>query len=481
MKVSLIGHAAILVETRGCAILSDPWWQGPCFGAQWWVHPQPDLTPLEARTPDYIYISHGHADHLHPGTLRRLPKSATVLVSDALDIAEPIRAMGFPVIELPERTPVEIAPDVRVEITPTHGDDTLMVIDDGTERLANLNDALHAAPQHVQDAFIAELTTRYGRFDYVFCGYGVASHFPVCYVVPGNDREAMAAARQSWFNHRWSEIVAGLAPRIGVPFAADVAFLEDDLAWSNEVIHNTERPTDVFRARFPDVETQVIDAAPGLVLEDGRVTREVLFRPVDTAALFQERPRDVAAANKFSAPSRAQVEDLAESFRATVERCGAYLREFDGDYAFLIRLRQCDHGITLRKQGRTLTVETVAADAAADCDIVYTTRYAYLRRSLSERYGHEVLFVGSGGIFTYRRREDALRDLHRELQVVLRQRDEPPRSRYGDQPKALYTLKRMVKGMVGARDPGADLYALRRWLVPARESERRDAAPPAAE
>src|SRR6266478_3576154 len=81
MKITLIGHAAILVETRGLRILSDPWWQGPCFGAQWWPHPKPWLEPLSEAPPDFIYLSHGHADHFHPGTMRRMPKTAKVLVS----------------------------------------------------------------------------------------------------------------------------------------------------------------------------------------------------------------------------------------------------------------------------------------------------------------------------------------------------------------------------------------------------------------
>ena len=39
MKISFVGHASILVEANGIGILSDPWWQGPCFGVQWWIYP----------------------------------------------------------------------------------------------------------------------------------------------------------------------------------------------------------------------------------------------------------------------------------------------------------------------------------------------------------------------------------------------------------------------------------------------------------
>ena len=52
MKIDFIGHAAILVETKGLRILADPWWQGPCFGNQWWIYPRPSLSCLEHRPVD---------------------------------------------------------------------------------------------------------------------------------------------------------------------------------------------------------------------------------------------------------------------------------------------------------------------------------------------------------------------------------------------------------------------------------------------
>lgn len=88
VKIDSIGHAAILIEANGLRVLSDPWWAGPCFGSQWWQYPKAYLAPIEAAAPDYIYISHGHADHLDNGTLSRLPKTAKCLVSSTSDMGE---------------------------------------------------------------------------------------------------------------------------------------------------------------------------------------------------------------------------------------------------------------------------------------------------------------------------------------------------------------------------------------------------------
>lgn len=51
---------------------------------------------------------------------------------------------------------------------------------------------------------------------------------------------------------------------------------------------------------------------------------------------------------------------------------------------------------------------------------MYTTRLQNLRNSLAERYGNEILFAGSGGIFEYADRAAASRNLHRKFQVLPR-------------------------------------------------------------
>src|ERR1700730_16464716 len=137
MKITFIAHASLLVETQGLSILSDPWWKGPCFGTQWWVYPRPPLAPLEARPPDYIYISHGHHDHFHPSTLRALPRTAKVLVAKGFDIAPSIRKMGFEVLEVAEQQEFELGRGVRIRIMPTCGGDSLMAVSDGEEICVN--------------------------------------------------------------------------------------------------------------------------------------------------------------------------------------------------------------------------------------------------------------------------------------------------------------------------------------------------------
>ena len=462
MKITVIGHASILIETRGLRILSDPWWNGPCFGAQWWLYPPAYTEPIAAGV-DYIYVSHGHHDHLHPGTLKTLDRKAICLVSRRIDIAESLRELGFQVIELDDDKALDLAPGVRCRVIETVASDTLFTLDDGERVCVNLNDALHSTSAEVQRRFVGLLRSLHPRIDYLFCGYGVASHFPNCYDIPGIDREATAARRQAHFNRRWADIVAALSPKFAFPFAADVALLESDLIWTNEPTHNSERPTDVYIAQHPQSSTTVIDAAAGFSIEDDQIVRNALRRPLSLARLRDEYARNIERANTYGAVAPEVFDEVLRLVAANVDRCLSYLQEYRGDYRFLLQFRNFPDAIAIVKRGRSIEVSRTAAAAPGPWNVTYVTRLHYVRWSFNSRFGHEILFVGSGGIFRYADPADARRNLHRELAVVLVPRDRSPASRYGDNSPLLYRLKRIVNRFLG-RQP-KDLYDLGTWVT----------------
>jgi len=463
MKITAIGHAALLVEAAGVSILSDPWWRGPCFGAQWWNHP-PARADLAAAQPlDYIYISHGHHDHLHPGTLRGLDRRAKVIVADGLNLGEPLRALGFDVIEAADGQSLDLGHGVSCRVMRTHGDDTLMAISDGQETCVNLNDSLHSAPAEVQQAFVQRLRTLYPVIDYVFCGYGVASHFPNCYEIPGKDRVATAALRQRHFNRSWARLIDALSPRFGFPFAADVVFLEHDLAWVNEPTHNVERPTEAFRALHPGSPVRVIDIAPGFIIEHGAVASPVLREPVRDEHLRSACAESIERANRHGSVADADVDEVLTLVGQNLDAARAYLASFDADYRFLIEFHNSAQGIEVVKHGSRIDARRVPVTPASrhGYDVTYRTRLAYLKRSYTEPFGDEILFVGSGGIFSYRDAALARRNLHRELKFLLTRQAHPvpPRPR----PGFVSLAKRAAKRVLGRE--GEDLYDLGAWTV----------------
>jgi hypothetical protein len=464
MKITFIGHASLLVEAGGLTMLSDPWWRGPCFGAQWWTYPLPSLDSLNQKHVDFIYISHGHHDHFHAPTLRTLARDAKVLLSKEIGLADSVRDIGFAVTALGDGEEYALGGNVKCRIMRTHGQDTLMAISDGAETCLNLNDALHSAPKDVQERFIARLRALYPRIDYVFCGYGLASHFPNCYFIPGKNRELTAAKRQQYFNGQWAHIISGLAPTHGFPFAADVVLFEQDLQWANEPVHNGERPIASFARLYPGSKVQLHDIGPGFSIDSGRVVSERQRGKISLEAAKKECPDAVVRANSYGTVTGDAITEIRALLESNIAVCRDYLESFRGDYRFLVRFRNSPAAVEITKRaGRVRTQVRAEGCEESDCDVVYTTRLAYLRQSLTTEFGHEILFVGSGGLFRYSDASKVQSNVHRELMFMLRHQAKPLPPRPGGLRATAAAVKQFTRCALGKAEH--DLYDLQRWTV----------------
>jgi len=80
--VTFIGHATFLIQLGGLNIVTDPVW-----ASRMALTPRlsPPGLPVSALPPvDVVLISHSHYDHLHLGSLRRLPGDFLCLVPEGL-------------------------------------------------------------------------------------------------------------------------------------------------------------------------------------------------------------------------------------------------------------------------------------------------------------------------------------------------------------------------------------------------------------
>jgi Beta-lactamase superfamily domain len=463
MRISFIGHASFFLESGDITLLTDPWWNGPCFGAQWWIHPRPFLEVLENRKLDYIYVSHGHSDHLHPGTLARFNRETKILVAKDLDIGPALRKMGFSVLELPDGEEIDLGAGLRALVRPTMSGDSMLAVSDGREVCVNLNDALHATPIWFQNQFITWLKKRYPTIDYLFCGYGTASHFPNCYRIPGKDYAKTAARRQHHFNAVWAHITQELKPKYAFPFAADVLLLEQDLFWANEPVHNAERPVYLLSHSGSPNDTHGIDLASGFVIEDGEIKSQLLRVPVENNRLLADYKAQIEKANYYPEIPPSEVSVILSLLNKNLEVCEGYLKTFSGDYNVLLRFRNSHQGIAVAKSKRKVSAQIVVTGAndSAAYDVIFTTRLSYAKRSLDSPYGNEIMFVGSGCLFDFPNREMVSRQIHQEIRHIVQSHDKCPSPRYGSTSPFVHQSKQLVKRTLGIRE--VDLYDLEQW------------------
>jgi hypothetical protein len=162
-RLETIGNATVVIYDGSHPVLStDPWIRGTCYYGSWALdHP---LTPEQISNivgADYIWISHGHPDHLHDKSLSLLPKGKKILLPDHYnkEIANYLRRRRFDVTVLAYREWFQVSPTVRVLCMDNMNQDAMLVIEAGQSLIVDLNDS----PLCGETSFLRKLVRKYPR------------------------------------------------------------------------------------------------------------------------------------------------------------------------------------------------------------------------------------------------------------------------------------------------------------------------------
>ena len=96
MRITVLGHASVLVETAAEGILVDPIFDEVYASDTLCQTPRRtlDAAALIARTT-HVVVTHIHLDHFHPPTLARLPRELPIVVPAHAALVKAIRGLGF--------------------------------------------------------------------------------------------------------------------------------------------------------------------------------------------------------------------------------------------------------------------------------------------------------------------------------------------------------------------------------------------------
>ena len=123
MRVTWIGHATVLVQTRGLNILTDPVWSER-------TSPFDFIGPRRVRAPgvrfenlpriDLVLISHNHYDHLDLATLRRLWERDRPLIVTSLGNDRVVAQAGAEAVARDWGGRVAVRPGIEVIVERNH-------------------------------------------------------------------------------------------------------------------------------------------------------------------------------------------------------------------------------------------------------------------------------------------------------------------------------------------------------------------------
>lgn len=95
MKVTLLGHASVVVEADGAIVMMDPVFSDPFQGDLVVSCPSRQVYVDRLPRPDVLIMSHNHLDHFHLPSLRRLPAELPVFIPQDGLLLRMMRRAGF--------------------------------------------------------------------------------------------------------------------------------------------------------------------------------------------------------------------------------------------------------------------------------------------------------------------------------------------------------------------------------------------------
>jgi hypothetical protein len=138
-----VGNATLICHDGGPLLVTDPWIEGDAYFGSWtFSHEIPDEQLAAIRSCRYVWVSHGHPDHMSWGSLQRF-RDKKILLADHVGgrIAKALHDDGFDVEILPDRTWRPLSSRVRVLTVADYNQDSILLVDLDGRLVVNLNDA----------------------------------------------------------------------------------------------------------------------------------------------------------------------------------------------------------------------------------------------------------------------------------------------------------------------------------------------------
>jgi len=344
-----IGNATLICHDGGPVLATDPWLVGDAYFGSWSLgHEVPEEQRANVAACKFLWISHGHPDHLSIATLETL-RGKVILLPDHVGgrIRRDLESMGFTTRVLPDGLWVELSPRLRVCCLSDYNQDAILLIDLGGRLLVDANDA---SDRGVGD-FLQRAIARH-RESYLLCltGYGDADmiHF--------FDEAGARVLPDAAMKVALGPGIAGLLKHYGikrfVPFSSMHRYQRADSVWANDYA----TAVDEHRRDFPQGEG--IEILPAFVQLDFAKESVRELRPRELP-LVVRKPEEFG--DSWSDPLAAEDVAKLRDYFGPIE----HLKTFLGALTFRVGGRDVTLDVAPRDHRRSIRFELPRASLMA--------------------------------------------------------------------------------------------------------------------
>lgn len=367
MRMTILSHAGLLVESQGRQLVCDPWLIGSAYWRSWWNYPPVAPELIAAIKPDWIYLTHIHWDHFQSASLKLFSLDTPVLI--AFDrytrMRDDLHRIGFRnVVELRHGRRSTLAPDLAVtcyQFSP-FSDSALVVEAEGTTIL-NVNDAKFMGLP------LTQILDNHPKIDFALRSHSSANARLTyqCLDAPEEHVDDVEG-----YSRAFCAFMKRVQPRYAVPFASNHCHLHRD---TFEFNHHIVSP-DVVARDFAAYQREHPFPTELKVMTTGDQWDDKTGFHITPSPWLEDRERRLAqyAAEKqgvlertYAREARSHVsEDMARRYLVEMARGTPYLmrRRFKGHpVLFDVRAGENRQGFLFDMWNRTVTaVDPAAAD-----------------------------------------------------------------------------------------------------------------------
>jgi hypothetical protein len=246
-----IGNACCILHDKGPVLATDPWIKGSAYFGSWVTsHEIPAEQLANIKACKYLWISHGHPDHLSPESLEEL-RGKKILLPDHYGgrIATDLRGMGHDVTILKDGVWTELSPRMRVVSIGDIQQDAALLIDLDGHLIADTNDA----SDNGAGPFLAETASKYqDSYLLALTGYGDADM--INFFDEQGNRIPPPAMKREPFVQGIADILRAFGIRAYVPFSSQHKYQRADSVWTNACA----TPPSVYDTRFEASDKELL-------------------------------------------------------------------------------------------------------------------------------------------------------------------------------------------------------------------------------
>ncbi len=169
-----IGNACLIFHDRGPVLATDPWLHGTAYFGAWRLsHEVPRQQQENVAACKFLWISHGHPDHLSLPSLEPL-RDKKILLADHYGgrIARDLRGMGYDVTVMKCGQWLQVSDRMRIAALANYNQDASLVVDLDGHLIVDANDAGNRGSSR----FLDRERTNFRKRTVIACltGYGDA-------------------------------------------------------------------------------------------------------------------------------------------------------------------------------------------------------------------------------------------------------------------------------------------------------------------